>query len=335
MKKLIHPSLFLITAFAVTAFTNPFTNLSWAAPELSAKQQSSARILNTINPPKSVGVQIGDLLTREIEIEVAKPYQISKNAFPVKGTNKDGIELNDIQVETKTSDEKITYKIRLSYQVFSYSDKPTIQQLPAERFAITFAQQSANNQTASNQAANNQSASFLEIPAWRFWQASLVPTGIKNAKENVQAQYKPTLIDSRPHLLALVTSLILLIIGAIGLVYINADKQWLPFMNGAFAQAHRKIKKLNKDKAGEQKALLYMHQTFNKIHGANLFASDVDAFVLANPAYASMKTEIIHFFERSNATLFSDKQSSEQNENSIAHISALSRALRNCERGVK
>ncbi len=333
MKKIIHPSLFLIAAFAVTAFTN----LTWSAPELSAKQESSARIINTINPSKSVGVQIGDLLTREIEIEVAKPYQISKNAFPVKGTNKDGIELNDIQVETKTSDEKITYKIRLSYQVFSYSDKPTIQQLPAERFAITAAQQSANNQ-----AANNHDTTFLEIPTWRFWQASLVPTGIKNAKENVQAQYKPTLIDSRPHLLALVTSFILLIIGAIGLVYINADKQWLPFMNGAFAQAHRKIKKLLKnkkqDKAGEQKALLYMHQAFNKIHGANLFASDVDAFVLANPAYASMKTEIIHFFERSNAALFSDKQGSEQAENCTAHINALialSRALRNCERGVK
>lgn len=343
MKKIIHPSLFLFAAFALTAFIN----LTWAAPELSAKQQSSAKILNTINPSKSVGVQIGDLLTREIEIEVAKPYQISKNAFPVKGTNKDGIELRDIQVETKTSDEKFTYKIRLSYQVFSYSDKPTIQQLPTERFAITPSQQSANNQTAGNQAANNQSASFLEIPTWRFWQASLVPTGIKNAKENVQAQYKPTLIDSRPHLLALITSVILLIMGAIGLVYINADKQWLPFMNGAFAQAHRKIKKLLKnkkqDKAGEQKALLYMHQAFNKIHGANLFASDVDAFILANPAYASMKTEIIHFFERSNAALFSDKQGSEQNasgqyKHSTAHISALialSRALRNCERGVK
>lgn len=78
-----------------------------------------------------------------------------------------------------------------------------------------------------------------------------------------------------------------------------------------FCASASKNQKLNKDKTSEQKALLYMHQAFNKIHGANLFASDVDVFILANPAYASMKTEIIHFFERSNAALFSESQFSE------------------------
>lgn len=329
MKNIIHPSqflryLYLLTAFAMTAFSN--TTL--AATELSVKQASSAKILNTINPSKSVGIQIGDLLNREIEIEVAKPYQISKNAFPVKGTNQDGIELHDIQVETKISDEKITYKIKLTYQVFGYSDKPAVMQLPAERFAVT----------SNDQVGNNQVALSVDIPAWRFWQASLVPIGIKNAKDHVQPQYKPTLIDLRQHQIALITLLSLLIIGAIGLVYINADKHWLPWMNGAFAQAHRKIKKLSKNSTGEKKALLYMHQAFNQVHGSNLFASDVDAFVLANPAYASMKTEVVHFFERSNAALFSEQQLSENHENSTTQINALialSKALRNCERGVK
>lgn len=323
MKNIIHQSLFLAASLAALVLTNQ----SGAAQELSAKQTSSARVLNTINPSKSVGIQIGDLLNREIEIEIEKPYQINKNAFPVKGANQDGIELNNIQVETKTSDQKTHYKIKLTYQIFSYSDKPTVMQLPAERFAV------------SN---NGQPAFSVNIPAWRFWQASLVPIGIKNAKDHVQPQYKPTFIDLRQHQIKLITLLSLFIVGAIGLVYINADKHWLPFMNGAFAQAHRKIKKLQKnkkqDKASEQKALLYTHQAFNKIHGANLFASDVDAFILANPAYASMQTEIMRFFERSNAALFSDKQGSEQHENNTAHINeliALSKALRNCERGVK
>ncbi|WP_020167320.1 MULTISPECIES: hypothetical protein [Methylotenera] len=313
MKNIIHkPLCFKLLYLMMTFGAIAFSNVSWAA------QESSAKIVNTINPSKSVGIQIGDLLNREIEIEVSKPYQISKNAFPVKGANQDGVELNDIKVETKKSDQKTTYKIRLTYQVFGYSAKPTVMQLPAEHIAVS---------------GNNQTAFSVDIPAWRFWQASLVPTGIKNAKDNVQPQYKPTLIDLRQHQIKLITLFSMLIVGAIGLIYINADKQWLPFMNGAFAQAHRKIKKLNKDKASEQKALLYMHQAFNKIHGANLFASDVKAFILANPAYASMQTEIINFFERSNAALFSD-----QNENSATHINALitlSKALRNCERGVK
>src|SRR5690606_16338296 len=120
MKKLIKKTLFMAVAFGACALAN----LSWAA------QESNANIVNIINPSKSVGIQIGDLLNREIEIEVLKPYQISKNAFPIKGTNQNGIELNDIKIDTATSDEKTTYKIKLSYQVFGYSAKPSVMQLP-------------------------------------------------------------------------------------------------------------------------------------------------------------------------------------------------------------
>ncbi len=307
MKKITHKALCL--AIALGAIT--LTNLSWAA------QETKANIVNIVNPSKSVGIQIGDLLNREIEIEVLKPYQISKNAFPVKGNNQNGIELNDIKIDSKISDEKTTYKIKLSYQVFGYSAKPSVMQLPVERIEVT----------------GGSTAFSVDIPVWRFWHASLVPTGLKSAKDNIQPQNKPTLIDLRQHEIRLITLVGMFIVGLIGLVYINADKQWLPFMNGAFAQAYRKIKKLNKNKAGEQKALLYMHQAFNGVNGANLFANDVSDFVLVNPAYASLKTEIIRFFERSNAALFSD-----QNENSeqlINELITLSKALRNCERGVK
>jgi mxaA protein len=308
MRKLIKKTLFLAVAFGAFALVN----LSWAA------QESNANIVNIINPSKSVGIQIGDLLNREIEIEVLKPYQISKNAFPVKGTNKNGIELNDIKINSTISDEKITYKIKLSYQVFGYSAKPSVMQLPAERIEVT---------------GSAATPFIISIPAWRFWHASLVPTGIKSAKDNIQPQHKPTLIDLYPHKIRLIALVTMFAVGLIGLIYINADKQWLPFMNGAFAQAHRKIKQLGKNKTGEQKALLFMHQAFNKTHGANLFANDVGNFISANPAYASLETEITHFFERSNAALFSDH--TENSEQLISELITLSKALRNCERGVK
>lgn len=319
MKKLIKKALFSAVAFGAFALTN----LSWAA------QESNANIVNIINPSKSVGIQIGDLLHREIEIEVLKPYQISKNAFPIKGTNQNGIELNDIKIDTATNDEKTTYKIKLSYQVFGYSAKPSVMQLPAEQIEVTGESTAGLTEKPTDSAATIA----INIPAWRFWQASLVPTGLKSAKDSVQPQHKPTLIDLHTHKTRLIVLVAMFIVGVIGLVYVNADKQWLPFMNGAFAQAHRKIKRLNKNKANEQKALLYLHQAFNKVYGANLFANDVADFVLAKPAYSSLKTEIIHFFERSNMALFS-----EHNENSdqlINELITLSKSLRNCERGVK
>lgn len=311
MKNPIKKTLFWAIAFG--AFT--FTNLCLAA------QESKANIINIINPSKSVGIQIGDLLNREIEIEVLKPYQINKNAFPVKGANQNGIELNDIKIGIKASNEKTIYKIKLSYQVFGYSAKPSVMQLPAERIEVTEGKSNASTPI------------LINIPAWRFWQASLVPTGLKSAKESVQSQHRPSLIDLHPHKTRLIILIAMFIVGLIGLVYINADKQWLPFMNGAFAQAHRKIKQLSKNKAGEKKALLYMHQAFNKTHGVNLFAHDIKDFVLVNPAYASLETEINRFYERSNAALFSDENA--DSEQLINELVVLSKALRNCERGIK
>ena len=317
MKNLIKKMLLCLAFLSAAFMAVAMTNLSWAAPKTAAT-------VNIINPSKSVGIQVGDLLNREITVELSKPDQISKNAFPVKGTIKDGIELNDVNVKSTTTDEKTIYKIRLTYQVFGYSDKPSVMQLPAEHISIT-----GNNQA--------NSLKTLNIPAWRFWQASLVPTGIKNAKEHIQPQYKPPLIDVNPHITRLIVFIGMLITGLVGLVYINADKQWLPFMNGAFAQAHRKIKKLLKnkkqDKSGEQKALLTMHQAFNQIYGANLFANDVNDFVTANPAYASQKAAIVRFFEHSNAALFSDHNL--DSKQLINELIDLSKALRNCERGVK
>ncbi len=306
MKNLINKTL--LVAIGLGAIV--CANLAMAA------QTTKANIIHIVNPSKSVGIQIGDKLSRQIKIEVSNPYQISQNALPVKGTTQNGIELIDTQITPVKGDEKTTYQINLSYQVFSYAEKPTVMQLPAERIAL-----------------NGAAAVFVDIPAWRFWYSPLVPAGIGNAKENLQSQLKPTLIDIKAHQQRLIALLALLIIGLVGLVYINADKRWLPFMNGAFAQAHRKIKKLDKNPSGEQNALRYMHQAFNQTHGANLFANDVKEFVAKQPAFALLEGEIVQFFEYSNAALFGNK--THNSGQLITDLIHLSKALRNCERGIK
>ena len=307
MKNLINRTVLFAVALGAIAFAN----ISLAA------QEANASILKIVNPSKNVAIQIGDVLNREVEIEVIKPYQISKNAFPVKGTNQHGIELVDIKITSVKSDQKTTYKVNLSYQVFSYSAKPSVMQLPAEHIVITGA----------------ATATFVDIPTWSFWYSPLVPAGITNAKDNLQPQLKPTLIDVQAHKNRLIAFLAMLVLGVIGLVYVNADKQWLPFMNGAFAQAHRKLKKIDNNQAGEQKALLHMHQAFNQTYGANLFANDIKGFVANHPAFTALEAEIVLFFERSNAALFGNK--AHNSEQFIIELIALSKALRTCERGIK
>ncbi|MDP3744971.1 MAG: nonribosomal peptide synthetase MxaA [Methylotenera sp.] len=275
-----------------------------------------AKILRVTNPSQSNNIQVGDVLTRTIELEVQAPYQLSQQALPMKGANYHGIELTDIQLNTSTTKQSTHYIIDLRYQVFAAEFVPAVLQLPAEKFALT----------------GGSEALTVNLPAWQFWFSPMVPKVINNAKENMYPQFKPTLIDLAAHQIRLALWLGLFLVGLIGWVYINADKRWLPFMNGAFAAAHRKLKKLAKNQVGEKQALVYMHQAFNQVHGNNLFVNELDEFLTAHPVFAKYKAEIAAFFERSNQSLFADQH--QNSEQLIAEFIGLSRDLRNCERGV-
>ena len=277
---------------------------------------TAAKIIKITNPTKSNNIQVGDILTRQIELEVKPPYQLSIEALPMKGASQNGIELREIQVTTSTSKQVARYIVDIRYQVFAAPFVPIVMQLPTEKFALTGGQQALS----------------VNLPAWKFWFSPLAPKGISNAKENMQSQLKPTLVGVSGHHLRLWVSLAMLLAGLIGLVYINADKRWLPFMNGAFATAHRKLKKLPHNQAGEKQALVYVHRAFNQVNDSNLFVNQLDDFLLAHPAFTKFKTEIEDFFECSNQSLFRDE--SQSSGKLMAHLIALSRHLRDCERGV-
>jgi mxaA protein len=279
-------------------------------------QESAARILKIINPSHSNGIHIGDIMERKVVIEASIPYQISRAALPVKGTRQEGIELTNIQISTTQHDQKTLYEIALRYQVFAHAATPVVMQMPAETFALTGGPQALS----------------VKLPGWRCWFAPLVVADIHTAKDNLQPQYKPSLINSSAHQYRLAVFLGLLLTGLLGLVYINADRRWLPFMNGPFAQAHRRIKRLPNTPAKEKQALISLHQAFNKVYGANLFAPDLAQFIAAHPEFAEVRAEIETFFEQSNKSLFA--QASHDHAQFIADLIAFSKRLRDCERGV-
>lgn len=106
---------------------------------------------------------------------------------------------------------------------------------------------------------------------------------------------------------------------------------------GAFARAHRQLKRLAKSAkpktaAEEKKALVYLHQAFNQHYGANIFARDVDEFVRLRPGFKGLQQEITQFFEASNQSLYDVK--SRDSRQVIAQLVQLSKRLRDCERGV-
>jgi mxaA protein len=322
MKNLII-KLALLASFTSSAMLAATSLMAADAGSQDVTANAAVKIVQISDPLKNNSIQIGEVLTRNLSIEVNAPYELLKTSLPMKNLIRNGIELSAIKVIAQQTDQKNVYHITLQYQVFANAAKPTVMHLPAENFEFSGAEQSLN----------------VQLPAWGFWFSPLVAEGISNAKENLQPQYKATLLDINRHHTRFWLLLALALSGLLGLIYINADVSHLPFMNGAFAKAQRTLKKLAKrqdgnsqaDKASaEKKALLAMHAAFNQTYGQNLFAKDIASFLTAQPKFNRLKTEIEQFFADSNASLFA----SQAHTQLIQKLLSLSKSLRDCERGV-
>lgn len=278
--------------------------------------EQAARIVRLADPVHSTAIHIGDIMERKVVLEAPAPYQLSRSALPLKGANRDGIELADLQIEKQENSQTNRYTVTLRYQVFGHASAPSVMTLPAESFALTGGPQGL----------------ALKIPAWRFWYAPLAVANIATAKGNLQPQFKPTPVATEAHRTRLYGFLALLIASALALLYYNADSRWLPFMNGAFAQAHRRLKRLPKhDAQAWKQALWAVHEAFNKVHGSNLFAAEIGSFVARHPEFVRARADIESFFAQSSRALFADAP--QDVPAFMQTMTALSKRLRDCERG--
>lgn len=297
-----------------------FTAPAALAETASAEKPVSQPTLKVTNPSSTNGVHIGDVLNRTVIVDAPTAMTLAENALPKKGSKHDGIELVDVALQSQPQSGHTQYTLQLRYQVFAVSTTPSVMHLPAEKLTFTGA-----------------AASTLEIPAWGFWFSPLVTGGTTTARKNLLPEFKTPLIDSRADQQHLGLFLTLLLASLAALLYINADGHWLPFMGGAFARAHRQLKRLAKSSkpktaVEEKKALVYLHQAFNQHYGANIFARDVEEFVSLRPGFKGMQQEITQFFEASNQSLYDVK--GRDSHQVIAQLVQLSKRLRDCERGV-
>ncbi|MFD1122676.1 hypothetical protein ACFQ2T_09200 [Methylophilus flavus] len=297
-----------------------FTANAAMAEDAASPANKSAPVLTVTNPPSSNGVHIGDVLSRTVVVDAPTAYALADNALPKKGSKHDGIELVDVALQTRPQSDHTQYTLQLSYQVFAVSTYPSVMQLPAEKIVFTGA-----------------NAATVEVPAWGFWFSPLVTGGSATTRKNLLPEFKTPLINSNADQQRLGLFLTLFIASLAALLYINADGHWLPFMGGAFARAHRQLKRLAKSSkpktaVEEKKALVYLHQAFNQHYGANIFARDIEEFVSLRPGFKGMQSEITQFFEASNQSLYDVKP--RDSRQVIAQLVQLSKQLRDCERGV-
>ena len=286
----------------------------------ATEEKNAAKILSITNPTQTYGVQIGDRLIRKVVLEVPAPLKVSESALPKKGSKHNGAELVEVNVINDQQKESTRYTVNLSYQIFTNPSKPTVMYLPAEKFSLT----------------GGAKAEVLEVPAWGFWLSPIVTGGIDTAQKNIQPESAPPLVDIGAHKTRLTLFASLLAASLLALLYMNADGNWLPFMGGAFARAHRQLKRLAKSSGAkttkeEKQALVYIHQAFNQHFGANMFARDIEQFMSKRSGFKKMQTEIADFFEESNRSLYAIKPRDSQKV--ILDLVQLSKQLRHCERG--
>jgi len=303
MKTLISKLLILFTLIFQSAFVFADNN--------------SLAILNLKNPQISSGIQIGDVLKRSVTFETEVSEKTLIKALPAKGTRNDEVELVASNLLRLKEGSKNQYKLELAYQVFTNVTKPKVMALPAENIKVS-------------------STEKIILPAWHFWFSPLVETSINNAKANVQPQLNSPSIDINQYEIGIRVFTGMLIFSILGLIYVNANSQWLPFCKGYFAISYKQIKYLSRRKESDTKAiklaLFNLHTAFNKTYGSNLFAKDINDFVSQHPKFNSLRNQIEEFFSLSNLMLFSSQP--QNNREFFLKLISISKNLRNCERGV-
>ena len=268
------------------------------------------------NPRVATGIHIGDVLERKLTVEAPLPYELHKTALPLKGERINGVELVGVALQgpQKAGDNQ-RYELTLKYQLFAAASKPMVMRLPEVALPL----------------AGGDTPAEIHVPAWHFWYAPLASGNIHTARSNAQPQRKPALLNTSPQRLAIALAVLLLGIG--GLIYINADRRWLPWMGGSFAQAYRKLRRLPSAQAGAHaQALGYLHQAFNRIHGQALFRGQLGDFLAQHPQYQPLSGEIDRFFQRSEALLFTREHA--DSAALVGELQQFCRRLRDCERRV-
>lgn len=326
MKKQTISTVFYAAYFCTAVMFSASINTVQAAESNAvataiSKSEATVKNLSIINPTENYSVKVGDQLTRTITFTVDAPYTLTKNTLPKKMSEFEGIELINVIIDEEVNKQTKNYKVVFVYQVFINPGVPSVMQLPKLEITLT----------------GSESSPVVSVPSWSFWFAPLVVGNNDNAMKAMQSDIRPPLLDADTHQNRFIGLLALAGLSLLALLYMNADGRWLPFMGGAFAQAHRQLKKLAKGaqpktQKEEKQALVYVHQAFNSHYGANIFARDIDHFITIRPTFAKMKAEITEFFDYSNKSLYATE--AKDSAQIIQNLVHLSKALRDCERGV-
>lgn len=277
-------------------------------------------------PERTVGYTVGDVLTRHIQLEIKKPYQLIDESLPIIGYERRykgqliGIDLSDIKHVKKDDGDSVKHDLTLSYQVFTNNVVAKNGALPAEYLRII----------------NTKSKEIVKyrIPSWDFAISPLSIFGAVKIENNMSGYRGPLLLDNSKEKQRLKVLLSVLAVSLLGLLYMLGKHAWLPKMGGPFAKSYRLIRKSPNTPEGLQLAVSSMHASLNKTAGFSLFSGNLNQLFDKKPAYKQIESEINQFFGLSRQVFFEPNAKHAVGSEPIQWLAQFCRRCRDCERGL-
>lgn len=291
MKFLLGIAFWLLTALPASA-TDPYT-------------------LQIRNPGRDIGIIVGDLLVRTVEIDAQAPYALAPASLPAKGVSRHGVELRDVSIARNDASSRTHYTLQFTYQIFTSASYAKKVRLPQEQLKLSGDGRSID----------------IAIPAWNFSVSPLATHDETRFDEDMSPYRAPLLLDTSGKQRWLWGCAGLAVLSLIGLLYFNGDRTWLPGMGGPFASSYRKLRRLSNTDIRQGVALI--HQAFNQTLGANLFHADLEDFLRSYPRFRAVRSEIEEFFLLSNAVLFGGNAAP---RTSLPALRDFCKQCRDCER---
>ena len=229
------------------------------------------------------GFKLGDLIIIEDRIISEKEYEKNPKLF-IEGN--DDLKLIKQSKSILQSSNKYIFKNKVTYQIY-LKTKSGQYELPKHSYKV-----------------NNIN---ISMPKKSYWFTRVAESKLNNILTNSVDQKKPELMIVVSSYLNIALGIIFLCL--LILLYKNLDLPFLKKMNGPFAIAHKKIKKLHKNQHKDNyvKAILILTDAFNKSFNKNINSSNFNELINDNNKFKEVKGAIKIFINLSSIEIYSSK----------------------------
>jgi mxaA protein len=265
-----------------------------------------------VDEPRAYGYQVGDLVTRRVDVQVPAGLQLDEKSLPRPGARGLALELRQLERERIAGGERFV----LTYQVFIAPAAVRTFEMPAFTLRWTGVPRDQEQR----------------IEAWPVTVAPLVPVEVSSRRGlgDLQPDATPMPIDTtaaRARLVAWGAG-----IAAAGL-WLAALQFGLPWRRrtGPFAAAWGRVRRLPADDDSAWRAACrHLHAALDATAGAVLFERELPAFLARHPAFAALDGEIRRFLMLSRREFFAGAP---RDPGDAAWLVDFCRRCRDAERG--